>query len=73
MIAVTEADMKTATRMANPSIQAVLLWLSSAVPTSTAIATKDATIKILRVKSSSAYHKSWQNPGGYLRGFSLVP
>lgn len=54
---VTVAEMATAINTATPSIQAVDLWESSAVPTSMTIETILATIKILRVKSSRA----WQN------------
>lgn len=50
-MAVTKAETKTATKIANPSIQAVFLLSESAVPTSTAIVTIAATTKILSVKS----------------------
>lgn len=55
--------------MANPYIHAVALLLSDAVPTYTAIVTKEATMRILRVKSSRASMSNSQKPGGYFAGF----
>jgi hypothetical protein len=57
-MAVTKAEMKTATSIAKPSIQAVVLLLGEATPTYTAIVTNEATIKIRRVKSSRASQSS---------------
>lgn len=46
--------MNTATNIAKPYIQAVLRLSGSAVPTYTPIVIRDATIKILSVKSYKA-------------------
>lgn len=69
MTEVTVADIATAESTATPSIQAVDLWLASAVPTSITIETILATIRILKVKSSKASQNNWKNPGGYLISF----
>lgn len=63
------ADIITATIIAAPSIQAVERWSGVAVPTSIAIETILATIRILRVKSSRASIKRAQKPGGYFMYF----
>lgn len=51
LIAVTLQQTKTATNMANPSIQANDLWDSSAFATSITIEATDATNRILIIKS----------------------
>lgn len=57
-MAVTVADIMTANITAAPSIQAVFRCSPSAVPTSMAMETILATMRILKVKSSSASQKS---------------
>jgi hypothetical protein len=62
----------TATKIANPSIQAKGLSWSSAVPTSIAIDTIAATIKIFNVKSFKASYNNTQKPLGGIIGFMLL-
>jgi hypothetical protein len=52
---------KTAMRIANPSIQAVDRWLSSAVAVSIIMLTNAARIKIFMVKSFNAFNNNDQN------------
>ena len=68
-MAVTVAQTITATKMANPSIQAVFLSSLGAIPVSKAIESTEAIKSILRVKSLRADQKSAKKPGASITCF----
>jgi hypothetical protein len=70
---VTDAHTKTATKMANPSIQALDWSAELAVLTSRIIDKMAASSRILRVKSYSASQNNSKSPGGYMIDLLFVP
>ena len=69
----TPAHTNTATRIANPSIQAVPRWELSAVAVSMIMDAMAATINILRVKSSRALKRISKNFLAGTSGILLLP
>lgn len=79
MTVVIKLEIMTAHKIANPSIQAVALWSTSTIISTTfkyikiLIDTNAATIKILSVKSSRASNKRTNTDFKGLLTFSLDP